>query len=952
MWSGILINLASSIIEATFISSIGKVNKRKFNKELKKIINSEFNQFADTSLDCDDFAKIINSSSFINLVRNYFFSISENKRKEEYLNSFEKYICLECPSVQKTDVRNFIKKIESIYVTFLYKTIENDIKLNTFFQSLRLAHKEIVDRILDSEEHLLKYLKNLDKPPVEITNETVIEYHKVCQSDFGIVRFTGISGVENRPSQNIDRFYIENDFVFWGEEITRSFNSNLGADDLQIHIKLKDFFKYNNKIVLIGAAGLGKSTTLNYLFCNYEKMFNQKPLKIKIDLKEYAKSIADEKRTVLWCLSQEFYRRIQKKQMSFDDIESSISEFLSDGNGLIIFDALDEIPNQDIRTKVRDEIASFCKVYPLNRYIISTREVGYLKNQFDTSFIHIRINEFNDKQIKEYGQKWIDINYKYSDVDQFWDKFEKEVERAKCKALIRNPIILILALVIFDIEKNLPNKRVEFYKKCIDTFLIVREDRKNAFPKDDNFKNIIGDNSVVPRIAYYKFNKTKEDMDYRFTHEELENAIMEAIEVPDKRNWFNATNLFAKYLVNRTELIREIDENILDFAHKTFYEYFLATYYAKEMETDEIITLLHQWIGDANFNELAKLIIEVIIERNEVKQHKQVIEYLFKEIDDNYNNFDRDKLHFCNILFDIIVELNNNNMILAKYQHKYYKCLVYHAILIYYHKRRSFFNSDNVNSINYCKETLMETYVANIDEDKDNFYRMIDCFYFIDDTFGESICSYYKNEPMYKYLNILGKNAQSTKSTNDPSVSKQSIIEAVHFFLNEQLSVVLKSPEIYLSILNILIKYDMQNELSLLTKCHYDRNNKFEYYIEPFVLIEHLYHCHLSPNYFITLLIGLIRCGKKQTNYYINYALNHISENIDKKNDKKIIEIIERNTINLLKWLNGKTGYDDLLKNYHVSNPAHLDICQELFNEYQINEKHINNNLGNYINKR
>ena len=36
---------------------------------------------------------------------------------------------------------------------------------------------------------------------------------------------------------------------------------------------MKDFFKIGNKIVLIGAAGLGKSTTLNYLFCNYEKMY-------------------------------------------------------------------------------------------------------------------------------------------------------------------------------------------------------------------------------------------------------------------------------------------------------------------------------------------------------------------------------------------------------------------------------------------------------------------------------------------------------------------------------------------------------------------------------------------------------------------------------------------------------------------------------------------------------
>ena len=190
--------------------------------------------------------------------------------------------------------------------------------------------------------------------------------------------------------------------------------------------------------------------------------------------------------------------------------------------------------------------------------------------------------------------------------------------------------------MIFDIQNSLPNRRIEFYKKCIDTFLVAREDRKNAFEQTEGFKNILSDNSVVPQIAHYKFDKINEDLRYRFTTEELKEAIMQAIDVPDRRQWHEPVSLFAKYLIDRTELIRETGGDVLDFSHKTFYEYFLAVYYAQEYGTEELLELLDQWIGDSNNDEMARLIIEVIVEKNDARQHRAVIEHLFSLLDSNW----------------------------------------------------------------------------------------------------------------------------------------------------------------------------------------------------------------------------------------------------------------------------------------------------------------------------
>lgn len=332
------------------------------------------------------------------------------------------------------------------------------------------------------------------------------------------------------------------------------------------------------------------------------------------------------------------------------------------GNCLIILDALDEIPTQSVRNKVRDEIGRFCDIYYLNRFIITTREAGYLRNRFDETFLHIRINQFTNQQIKQYSRNWFKSNYTTKNFDEFWIKFRQEVERARCQNLICNPIILILALVIFDVEKSLPNRRVEFYRKCIDTFLTVREDRKAAFQLTEKAKNILGIELVVPKIAFYRFDHLNDHSNYKFSYEELRSAIQDAIEVDDPINWSEAIRLYAQYLVERTELIQEVDEGILDFAHKTFYEYFLAVYFSKVYENKELVELLREWIGDSNYDELARLIIEIVIQNDDPRQHKYLINYMLetlKKVDLVQPN--------SQDIFDILADLYNHNMLQPKF---------------------------------------------------------------------------------------------------------------------------------------------------------------------------------------------------------------------------------------------------------------------------------------------
>lgn len=55
MWADILLSITMSVSEAIGCSYIEKKKKGKMLKELSKIISEHFEEFADSSLDCNDF---------------------------------------------------------------------------------------------------------------------------------------------------------------------------------------------------------------------------------------------------------------------------------------------------------------------------------------------------------------------------------------------------------------------------------------------------------------------------------------------------------------------------------------------------------------------------------------------------------------------------------------------------------------------------------------------------------------------------------------------------------------------------------------------------------------------------------------------------------------------------------------------------------------------------------
>lgn len=873
MWKDITTSIVLSILEALGCSLLKKQKNKKIQNKISIIVSQNLDSFADSSLDSNDFFNMISNGKFIEIMRNYFLTINDELIQYKYTERMEGYIYNECPSVNHNEVREFLKKIKELYEQYLHNIIEDYPDIYALFQLMTISHREIICKISDSEDNLKRYFESLENKRISIDDDNIKTYHKVSEKEYGVIRFTGIVGAERKREQSVNEFYVENTFSYYGKEIEKLYNS--GLDEIET-IKLDNFFDFGNKIVLIGGAGLGKSTTLNYLYCNYEKMCGLYALKIKVDLKEYAKEIGEKKKSILWCIATEFCRRIKHTKLNFIEIETILADYLSQGKCLVIMDALDEIPTQAIRNKVRDETANFCEIYYLNRFIISTREAGYLRNRFDDSFLHIKINQFNEKQIRKYSENWYKLYYNNNeDFNDFWIKFEIEVKRARCEKLIGNPIILILALVIFDIEKNLPTRRIEFYQKCIDTFLTERENRKAAFVFEEKTKSILSMSSVIPQIAHFKFEHINGNTGFKLTSAELEKSIMSAIGVEDTINWGTAVKQYAEYLVERTELVQEIDEGIYDFAHKTFYEYFLALFIAKRYEDNSLVNLLNDWIGDSNYDELARLIIEVVIQNDDPRKHDFVIGYLFDKLSTEEQSEDNgyDKMD----VFLIIVDLYNYNMIHPKFYLKYNDFILYNSKLVDRCNRYIRHGIEKVGQcVQYDAQNLTEIFLRTV-ADKTKFIDTLDTLYYLNNDFKRRVSVNVKDEciiHMITIFELVREKKSEKKSEKNSNLTKDMMTKEIDYFLGDGLIYTLDYPQIFMSVINLSLELDEVLDINKLFDFTFSINTTFYGYTTPDVLLQFILKARKSKQYLLLLLISIIECCYKKTNSVFEFVID------------------------------------------------------------------------------
>ena len=180
-------------------------------------------------------------------------------------------------------------------------------------------------------------------------------------------------------------------------------------------------------------------------------------LPVLIELRDFAL----EETTLLEYIAKQF------EVCGFPNASDFIEKVLSDGRLIVLFDGLDEVPkDQDKLQDVSKEIEDFTKQYNANKFIITCR-IAASDYRF-RQFTYVELADFTNSQAKEFTQKW--FRYKPRYRASFWRDLD-DSGNAGLMEMTRNPLLLTLLCLNYEVTQSFPSRHVEIYEEALDALL-------------------------------------------------------------------------------------------------------------------------------------------------------------------------------------------------------------------------------------------------------------------------------------------------------------------------------------------------------------------------------------------------------------------------------------------------------------------------------------------------
>jgi energy-coupling factor transporter ATP-binding protein EcfA2 len=396
---------------------------------------------------------------------------------------------------------------------------------------------------------------------------------------------------------------------------------------------LKTILAKQNRVVVLGDPGTGKSTLAKYIaLIHSQKIESLKDWDLEervpfiISIREYVRQQRERSGTFTFI---DYLKYKSENDFYIPKVENDFFEaLLVLGKAIVLFDGLDEIAAESGRHQAAKRIEQFSRHYPDTPVWVTSHIVGYTVNVKlnKETFKHYYLARVSEEQADAFIEKWFEIQLPKN-------KTQRKDHTVSLQAAVKgnpgvrrlrsNPLLLTMMTLVHQFEGKLPVDRAELYKKCIELLL-----NKWQAPKDQDLgqKNPLEERGLkyqdqlklLAAAAHHIQVKNREPGDEEtrglIAEKELRQVFIKAR--IDKRRGISEESAeediqkFLDYIRDRTGLLvekgrNEKKENVFAFVHLSFLEYLCAYQLAenKSKSRKEHVEALLEYVGISSWAE-------------------------------------------------------------------------------------------------------------------------------------------------------------------------------------------------------------------------------------------------------------------------------------------------------------------------------------------------------------
>ena len=358
------------------------------------------------------------------------------------------------------------------------------------------------------------------------------------------------------------------------------------------------------RCVITGGPGAGKTTLLRHLAITAaQRSIAGQPslLPVYVELQSFVRSGLHDLLDFIGSAWEMRYGVPARQARSL------LANCLDEGKALLLLDGLDEaaVGETPAATKqsyesVSQAIHTMAAGYPKAAMVVTIRKASYKQRRPLAGFTALEVLDFRFEDVKQFVRNWYSAAVDPYAEEKSADLIERLDAHPRLQTMAANPLLLTLMALAYQDRLELPERRAELFRICIET-LFTKRDARREIQRGWEFK--AEQKQQLLAVVAWHFHVKRQRY---FAEHELLAVIAEflpSIALPAERN-----GDILQEIESEQGVLQKQAANWHGFLHLSLQEYFAARY----INDHQAYTDLLRHRADPWWEEVLRLCMEII----------------------------------------------------------------------------------------------------------------------------------------------------------------------------------------------------------------------------------------------------------------------------------------------------------------------------------------------------